>query len=104
MKALSVVLVLALAALAMAGYHGHGHGNGYGHAGHHGGYGHGHGGWGWRQYHGWANVQSHQTPYSYNYGLQESGKGYNKWVYQSADAHHATPVHYGHGHGHGYHG
>ncbi|CAG7722097.1 unnamed protein product [Allacma fusca] len=92
-------IVLLLALCAAAAYAG---GHGWGHSGHgHGGHGHGHGGHGWRQYHGWASVNAHQTPYSYNYGLQESGHGYNKWVSQGADTHHSTPV-YGHGHGWGH--
>ncbi|CAG7686257.1 unnamed protein product [Allacma fusca] len=95
---MKIVLILALCAAAYAGYaqSGHGQNAGWGHGHGHGG--HGGYGQGWRQYHGWANVNSHQTPYSYNYGLQEQGKGYNKWVWQGADTHHVTPVK-GHGHG-----
>ncbi|CAG7722099.1 unnamed protein product [Allacma fusca] len=78
---MKLVLLLALCAMTYAGY-----GGGYG------------GGWGWRPYYGWASVHSYQTPYSYNYGLQEHGNGYSKWISQAADTHHSTPV-YGHGHG-----
>jgi len=55
------------------------------------------GGWGWkRPYYGWANVNAWQTPHAYQYGLQEQGKGYQKYIWQGAD------FHKGWGHGGGY--
>jgi len=103
------LLVLAvLCGMALAGHHGHGGygggigggvggigGGGIGGGG--GGYGGGHGGWGWkRPYYGWANVNAWQTPHAYQYGLQEHGKGYQKYIWQGAD------FHKGWGHGGGY--
>jgi len=60
----------------------------------HGGYGnHGHG-WGWRPYYGWANVNVWQNPHAYQYGLNEQGNGYNKYIWQGAEFH-SHPVKHG---------
>jgi len=70
-----VIVVVAMVGYAQAGGHGGSHGGSGGHGGH-GGWG----GWG-KKYHGWANVNAWSNPWAYNYGLQEHGNGYNKYVW-----------------------